>query len=85
MDRATIGDVVEVVVDVVDAPHGTGTAVRRLGLPEEIPAAGKTGTTNEATNTWFVGFTPDLVAITWIGFDRPVRIHRGATGGRSAA
>jgi penicillin-binding protein 1A len=85
MDEQTAFVMTDMLQDVVDAPHGTGSAVRRLGLPEEVSAAGKTGTTNEATNTWFVGFTPDLVAITWIGFDLPVRIHRGATGGRDAA
>jgi penicillin-binding protein 1A len=71
--------------DVVDAPYGTGTAVRRLGLRSEVAAAGKTGTTNGATDTWFVGFTPDVVALTWVGFDLPDRIHIGATGGRDAA
>ena len=85
LDEQTAFVMTDMLQDVVDAPRGTGTAVRRLGLPLEVPAAGKTGTTNEATNTWFVGFTPDLVTITWIGFDRPVRIHRGATGGRNAA
>ncbi|UCG75934.1 MAG: PBP1A family penicillin-binding protein [Gemmatimonadota bacterium] len=85
LDEQTAYVMTSMLRDVVDAPFGTGTAVRRLGLPEEVPAAGKTGTTNEATNTWFVGFTPDIVATTWIGFDRPVRIHTGATGGRDAA
>lgn len=85
LDEQTAFVMTDMLQDVVDAPNGTGTAVRRLGLRPEVAAAGKTGTTNEATNTWFVGFTPDLVAATWIGFDRPVRIHRGATGGRDAA
>ena len=71
--------------DAVD--RGTGTlAVRsRFGIPYSLPVAGKTGTTNDATNTWFVGFTPDLVTTTWVGFDRPRRIYRGATGGGTAA
>ncbi|WP_420633659.1 penicillin-binding protein 1A [Candidatus Palauibacter sp.] len=71
--------------DAVD--RGTGTlAVRsRYAIPFTVPVAGKTGTTNDATNTWFVGFTPDLVTTTWIGFDRPRRIYRGATGGGTAA
>ena len=85
LDEASAFVVTAMLRDVVDAPHGTGTAVRRLGLRPEIAAAGKTGTTNGATNTWFVGFTPDVVALTWIGFDRPDRIHIGATGGRDAA
>ncbi|WP_419163240.1 penicillin-binding protein 1A [Candidatus Palauibacter sp.] len=71
--------------DAVD--RGTGRlAVRsRYAIPFTVPVAGKTGTTNDATNTWFVGFTPDLVTTTWIGFDRPRRIYRGATGGGTAA
>lgn len=71
--------------DAVD--WGTGTlAVRsRYAIPFSVPVAGKTGTTNDATNTWFVGFTPDLVTTTWIGHDRPRRIYAGATGGGTAA
>ncbi|MYE35673.1 MAG: PBP1A family penicillin-binding protein [Gemmatimonadales bacterium] len=71
--------------DAVD--RGTGTlAVRsRYAIPFSVPVAGKTGTTNDATNTWFVGFTPDLVTTTWIGLDRPRRIYNGATGGGTAA
>jgi penicillin-binding protein 1A len=68
------------------------TAVRiRAGLPREIPAAGKTGTTNEGTDVWFVGFTPNLVATVWFGMDTPAPIFRRqgatrqATGGGLAA
>lgn len=57
----------EMLADVVDA--GTGAGVRRLGFTR--PAGGKTGTTNDFADAWFVGFTPDLVAGVWIGFDRP--------------
>jgi penicillin-binding protein 1A len=63
--------------------RGTGTAVRRVGL--KAPAAGKTGTTNDGADTWFVGYTPDLVAGVWIGFDQPRPIVEDATGGRLAA
>jgi 1A family penicillin-binding protein len=68
--------------------NGTGNPVRQAGagnLPYEIPVGGKTGTTNDATDIWFVGFTPDLVASVWFGFDRPQRILTGAAGGRFAA
>jgi penicillin-binding protein 1A len=68
--------------EVVD--RGTGYAARnpQIGnLPYSVPAAGKTGTTNDATDVWFVGYTPDLVAGVWLGLDRPQRIMRGATGG----
>ena len=69
--------------DVVD--RGTGVAVRSRGLPAAVPAAGKTGTTNEATNAWFVGFTPEMLATAWVGFDEPSRIRPGAQGGVDAA
>jgi penicillin-binding protein 1A len=64
--------------------RGTATSVRRF-LPATIPVAGKTGTTNDNTDVWFVGLTPDLVAGVWIGFDRPKTITPGAAGGTLAA
>jgi penicillin-binding protein 1A len=66
---------------------GTGyLAVRERGqLSYDIPAAGKTGTTNDGTDVWFVGFTPELVAGLWIGFDVRKRITDGAAGGVLAA
>ncbi|HSJ25963.1 MAG TPA: penicillin-binding transpeptidase domain-containing protein, partial [Longimicrobiales bacterium] len=67
--------------DVVD--RGTGTGVRGAGF--RGPAAGKTGTTQDAADVWFVGFTPELVATIWIGLDKRARILRGATGGEIAA
>jgi penicillin-binding protein 1A len=63
--------------------RGTGTAVRASGFG--APAAGKTGTTNDATDTWFVGYTPRVVASVWMGFDEPRPIMALATGGRLAA
>ena len=66
---------------------GTGhTAIRvTASLPYEVPAAGKTGTTNEGSNVWFLGFTPNLVAGVWFGMDLPVSIVDRATGGGLAA
>jgi penicillin-binding protein 1A len=64
--------------------HGTGGGARRP-VPPEIPVAGKTGTTNDNTDVWFVGMTPDLVAGVWLGFDRPKTITTGVTGGGFAA
>jgi penicillin-binding protein 1A len=67
--------------DVVE--RGTATSVRRV-LPD-VPVAGKTGTTNDNADVWFVGMTPDLVAGVWLGFDRPRTITAGAAGGTLAA
>jgi len=47
---------------------GTGRGVRRLGF--DRPAAGKTGTTSGLRDAWFAGYTPDLVAVVWVGFDQ---------------
>jgi len=73
------------------ANRGTGANHRSIGeLPYEVPTAGKTGTTNDGTDTWFMGFTPNLQVGIWFGMDRPVPmvdIRRGtqATGGGYAA
>jgi penicillin-binding protein 1A len=58
--------------DVINA--GTGAGARRYGFT--LPAAGKTGTTNDFNDAWFVGFTPSLVAGVWVGFDQPHTIMR---------
>ncbi|MCG6989346.1 MAG: PBP1A family penicillin-binding protein [Gemmatimonadetes bacterium] len=84
---------VSMMQDVITQPKGTGHyAVRVLdGLPDAVPAAGKTGTTNDGTNVWFDGFTPNLLAVVWFGMDNPVPIfklgkgRRQATGGGLAA
>jgi membrane carboxypeptidase/penicillin-binding protein len=64
--------------------RGTATALRRI-VPARIPVAGKTGTTNDNTDVWFVGMTPELVTGVWIGFDKPATITPGAVGGTYAA
>jgi penicillin-binding protein 1A len=64
--------------------YGTGVAARRA-LPATVPLAGKTGTTNDNADVWFVGVTPDLVAGAWLGFDTPRTITPGAGGGSMAA
>ncbi|MBX9929127.1 MAG: PBP1A family penicillin-binding protein [Gemmatimonadaceae bacterium] len=68
--------------DVVE--RGTGTVARRW-LPATTPLAGKTGTTDDNTDTWFVGCTADLCAGVWLGFDRPKPIMGGVAGGVLAA
>ena len=62
-----------------------GTAAGAVGSKFPLPAGGKTGTTNDYTDVWYVGFTPDLVAGVWIGMDKPERIMDNAQGGRLAA
>ncbi|MEO0329090.1 MAG: penicillin-binding protein 1A [Pseudomonadota bacterium] len=60
---------------------GTATVVKNLG----VPVAGKTGTTNEEKDAWFVGYTPDLVTGVYIGYDNPKPMGKGSTGGGLAA
>jgi 1A family penicillin-binding protein len=62
---------------------GTGKLIQQTGL--RAPAAGKTGTTNEGADAWFVGYTPEIVGGVWIGFDHPRTILDQATGGNLAA
>jgi len=62
--------------------RGTGVAAAR-GL--DRPVAGKTGTTNDYFDNWFVGFTPDIVVAVWVGFDDPHSLGEGETGGGNAA
>jgi 1A family penicillin-binding protein len=59
--------------DVINA--GTGNKARTLGFT--LPAAGKTGTTNDYNDAWFIGYTPKLVAGVWVGFDQPRTIMPG--------
>ena len=61
--------------------RGTATALSDL----KRPIAGKTGTTNEEKDAWFVGFTPDLVVGTYIGYDTPKPMGYGTSGGHTAA
>jgi len=62
--------------------RGTGYGARRRGFRR--PAGGKTGTTDNFTDAWFVGFTPQLVAGVWVGFDDLTPLGEGETGARAA-
>ena len=63
-----------------------GTAAG-AGFQKEVgkPVAGKTGTTNDEKDAWFIGFTPDLVIGVYMGYDKPRHLGRGATGGHLSA
>jgi penicillin-binding protein 1A len=66
--------------DVVDF----GTAARARSLGVRVPAAGKTGTTNDFHDAWFVGLTSAVVAGVWVGFDQPSSIGDEAFGAKVA-
>jgi penicillin-binding protein 1A len=73
---------VDMMKDVIQ--HGTAFgSVWSAGF--HVPAGGKTGTTNEYTDAWFIGYTADLVAGVWIGMDRPAKIKANGQGGILAA
>ncbi len=83
-DRVPPDDVafqmVSMLEDVVD--RGTGSRVRALGVRGTI--GGKTGTTSDYRDAWFVGFSSSVVAGVWVGFDQPRTIGDGSTGARAA-
>ncbi len=75
MDAVTAYQLTSMMKGVVDR----GTASRYVNLP--VPTAGKTGTTNDSKDAWFIGFTSNIVAGCYIGYDRPRPMGRGAYGG----
>ncbi|WP_170564448.1 penicillin-binding protein 1A [Ruegeria atlantica] len=75
MDAITAYQLTSMMKGVVDR----GTASAHVNLP--VPTAGKTGTTNESKDAWFIGFTSNIVAGCYIGYDRPRPMGRGAYGG----
>jgi penicillin-binding protein 1A len=81
LDRVTSFVVLDAMRDVVD--RGTAFSIRASGY--HGAAAGKTGTTNDGRDAWFVGLTPDLVAGVWVGHDTPDQIVEDRGGGALAA
>ncbi len=61
--------------------RGTATSIKEVGKP----LAGKTGTTNDAKDVWFVGFSPDLAVGVYLGYDKPKSLGNSATAGQYAA
>ena len=80
LDPRTAYQMVSILEGVVR--RGTGSAVRRI---LDKPTAGKTGTTNDYKDAWFVGFSPDLAAGAYVGFDLPRTLGVGEAGGKVAA
>ena len=76
----TAFQMVSMLGDVID--RGTGSAARTLGV--RFAVGGKTGTTNEFKDAWFVGFSSAVVVGVWVGFDQPKPIGREAYGARYA-
>jgi penicillin-binding protein 1A len=71
-----------IMVDLMQEPIRQGTATKAKELKR--PVAGKTGTTNDFTDAWFIGYTPSLVAGAWIGFDEKITLGDKETGGKDA-
>jgi penicillin-binding protein 1A len=79
MDEAEAYLTTSLLTSVVD--HGTGARARELGRP----LAGKTGTTNQAKDTWFIGYSTDVVCAVWVGYDEPRPLGGGKEAGATAA
>ena len=80
ISEQTAFQMVSMLQDAID--RGTGSAARGWGV--QFPAGGKTGTTNDFKDAWFVGFSSSLVVGVWVGFDQPKTIGRDASGSRYA-
>jgi penicillin-binding protein 1A len=81
LDEAEAYLVTDLLSSVVNHPRGTGGKARELGRP----VVGKTGTTNQAKDAWFVGYSPDVVCAVWSGYDDPRPLGGGREAGASAA
>jgi penicillin-binding protein 1A len=79
LDPLTVYQITSIMEGVIQ--RGTATVVKEVGKP----IAGKTGTTNDEKDAWFVGFTPDLAVGVYMGYDKPRHLGRNATGGHLSA
>ena len=80
LSAETAGVMVSMMQSVMDEPRGTGHGARRFPYRFTRPAAGKTGTTQNFADAWFVGYTPQLVAGVWVGFDAKVSLGDRMSG-----
>ena len=78
-------EVAYVMVSLMRSVIDEGTARGAISGKLHRPVAGKTGTSNGQRDAWFVGFTPDLLAAVWVGFDDMKKLGRGEAGGKTAA
>jgi penicillin-binding protein 1A len=83
LSQAISKEMAHVMTDLLRAviQEGTGWRIKAL----KRPAAGKTGTTNELRDAWFIGFTPSLVTGAWVGYDDRRPMGKGETGSRAAS
>ncbi len=83
MSQAIPDDIAYMMTDILRGVvmEGTGRRIRDLSRP----AAGKTGTTNDLKDAWFVGYTPELVTGVWVGYDSNVSMGKDETGSRAAS
>ncbi|NLD39535.1 MAG: PBP1A family penicillin-binding protein [Desulfatiglans sp.] len=83
MSQAIPDDIAYMMTDILKGVvmEGTGRRVRELSRP----AAGKTGTTNDLKDAWFVGYTPELITGVWVGYDSNVSMGKEETGSRAAS
>jgi 1A family penicillin-binding protein len=80
LSESTAFQMVSMLGDVIDI--GTGAGARALGV--RFPAGGKTGTTDDYKDAWFIGFSSSMVAGVWVGFDQPATIGQNGYGARYA-
>ncbi|GBE37328.1 penicillin-binding protein 1A [bacterium BMS3Bbin07] len=81
--KVTSPEVAYLVTSMLEDVIQRGTGKRAAGL--KVPSAGKTGTTDNFIDAWFVGYTPGLLAGIWVGYDNPASLGNGMSGGRVAA
>ena len=76
LDPMTAYQIVSMLEGVVQRGTAAGAGSQQVGKP----LAGKTGTSNDSKDAWFIGFSPDIVAGVYVGFDKPRTLGRGETG-----